>query len=329
MGQGVIGAVRLVGVAPGLEHQGIGVEFRPRAGIGHHSAGPAEPREGLRRIGRQIRGRRSEGWSLPERQGIGGGLPVRRGIGGVRPVLSRVGLGPRLPLLHPQPGDRRRSRGCRKLLDRQNGPHRDQGGRRHPGQPQDRLSFRPGHGARRPEAFHPRPGHRKGVDRFGDVLHWPFAEIDERHGEPAHHGVMHGAGDADAARLGEMFEPSRDIDRHAQKIAVALDHVADGDAHAELQPAARRQGQVAGPQGFLNVDGGSHGVDRAFELAHDGVAGRVEDAPMGSGHDFDEDVPVGGQPLQSPVFVLGDQAREAGDVGGKDGRDLAFHGRLS
>jgi len=57
---------------------------------------------------------------------------------------------------------------------------------------------------------------------------------------------VHGARDADAARIREALEAGGDIDAVAQEVAVPLDDVADGDADAEEKPPARRKREVAG-----------------------------------------------------------------------------------
>jgi hypothetical protein len=50
------------------------------------------------------------------------------------------------------------------------------------------------------------------------------------------HLVAHRAADADPARLGQAFEPRRDIDAVAVNVVLVDDDVADIDADAELDP---------------------------------------------------------------------------------------------
>ena len=70
------------------------------------------------------------------------------------------------------------------------------------------------------------------------------------------------------------------IDAFAHEIAVALlDHVAEMDAHAELDAALGRQAGVALDQALLHFDRAAHGVDHAAELDKNAIAGALDDAP--------------------------------------------------
>ena len=136
---------------------------------------------------------------------------------------------------------------------------------------------------------------------------------------------MNGARDADATDLGKTLQPRRDVDAVAEQVAVALDHVADGDADAERHLPARRIGHVAGSQAFLDVDGAAHRIDGAGKLREHGIAGGVEDATAGLRDEIVHDLAVGGQTPQRLLFILGDQSGVTGNVRCEDRRDLAFH----
>ena len=164
-----------------------------------------------------------------------------------------------------------------------------------------------------------------GVHGGRDVLHFLRADIGELHGQLVGHLLMHGARHADAADLGEPFETRGDVDAVAEQIAVALDHVADGDADAEGHLPARRIGHVAGPQAFLDVDGAAHGFDRARKFGEHRVARRVEDAAARLGDEVVGDGTIGGETPQRLLFVLGHQPGIAGNISRKNRRDLAFH----
>ena len=118
---------------------------------------------------------------------------------------------------------------------------------------------------------------------------------------------MHGAGDADAADLGKAFEPSRDVDAVAEQIAVALDHVADGDADTERHLPARRIGHVAGSEQFLDVDRAAHRVDRAREFREHGIAGGIEDAAVCLCDEIVDDGAIGCETPQRLFLVFRDQ----------------------
>jgi hypothetical protein len=55
------------------------------------------------------------------------------------------------------------------------------------------------------------------------------------------------------------------------------------------------------------------------------LAGGVENTAAGSRDEIVGDGPVGGQTTQHVLFVLGNQAAVAGNIGRKNRRDLAFH----
>jgi hypothetical protein len=155
------------------------------------------------------------------------------------------------------------------------------------------------------------------LDRL--LAHVPEGQIDH----PAY-GVAHGAGHADAARGREALEPSRDIDAVAEQVAVALDHVADRQAHAELEPTGGRDRGVQRRDVGLHGDGGPKRLDGRIELAHDRVAGRVEDAAARVPDHAIEDRARSRQQGERLLLGLGDQARISGDVGRQDRGDLAL-----
>ena len=84
--------------------------------------------------------------------------------------------------------------------------------------------------------------------------------------------------DADPARLGQAFQPRRDIDAVAIDVVALDDDVAEIDADAELDarcPPARR---VALGHLALHVDRAAHRVDDAGELDQQAVASGFDDA---------------------------------------------------
>src|SRR5207245_5866759 len=83
----------------------------------------------------------------------------------------------------------------------------------------------------------------------GDVLDLLLAQILKAEIELVAHLVAHDAADADAARLGQGFEPCRDIDAVAVDVALVDDDVAQIDADAELDAALLGDAVIA--QGHL------------------------------------------------------------------------------
>jgi hypothetical protein len=163
------------------------------------------------------------------------------------------------------------------------------------------------------------------VHRRRDVLHLLFADIGELHRQLVGDLLVHGTGDADAADLGEAFQPRGDVDAVAEQIAVAFDHVADGDADAERHLPARRIGHVAGPQGLLDVDRAAHRVHRARKFREHGIAGGVEDAAVRLCDEIVDDFAVRGEAPQRLLLVFRHQPRIPGNIGCENRCDLAFH----
>jgi hypothetical protein len=68
-----------------------------------------------------------------------------------------------------------------------------------------------------------------GVDRIGDVLELLLAHIPETDVELVLDVVEDGSGNANATRIGQLLQPSRDIDAVAVNIIAIDDDVADID----------------------------------------------------------------------------------------------------
>ena len=163
------------------------------------------------------------------------------------------------------------------------------------------------------------------MHRRRNVLHFLRADIGELHRQLVGDLLVHRARDADAADLGKALEARGDIDAVAEQVAVALDHVADGDADAKAHLPARRIRHVAGAQAFLDVDRAAHGFDRARKFGEHGIARGVENAAAAFGDEVVGHLTIGREPPQRFLFVLGNQSGVAGNIGRKNRRDLAFH----
>src|SRR5215469_9648270 len=115
---------------------------------------------------------------------------------------------------------------------------------------------------------------RKNADRLGDVLELGLAEIAHRKVEPRLHLAIGVFGKTDRAGSSDTFEPRRDIDAVAHKIAVALfDNVAEMDADAEFDTALRRHAGVPLDHGVLHFDRAARCVDDAAEFDDRAIAG--------------------------------------------------------
>ena len=163
------------------------------------------------------------------------------------------------------------------------------------------------------------------MDRVGNILDLLLANVGEMHRQLVGDLLVDGARDADAADRRDALQARRDVHAVAEQIAVALDHVADGDADAEAHLPAGRIGHVAGAQAFLDVDGAAHRLDGAGKFGEHGVARGIENPPAGARDEVVHHRAIGGEPPQRLLLVFGDELAVAGDVGSENGRDFSIH----
>src|SRR6516164_6004325 len=195
-----------------------------------------------------------------------------------------------------------------QILERQ---YRD---RRLVGQRERRKSHRLG-------GAEPDPPH---MHRPSNVLQRLFAQILEGEVELVAHLITHHPADADPARLGQRFQPRRDIDAVAINIVVVEDDVAEIDPDAELDAPRLPDLGVALGHPLLQLDRTAHRVDDAGKLDQQPVAGGLDDTPpmlfdLGI-RDLTADRLQRGE---RPFLVRPHQPRIAGDIGGKDRGETA------
>jgi hypothetical protein len=90
--------------------------------------------------------------------------------------------------------------------------------------------------------------------------------------------IVNSAGDADAARLGEAFQPRRDVDSVTVNLLALPHHVAEVDADSEFHPAFGRTSEFS-PLSLVWI---STAHCTASTLANSGqyaIARRVNEAP--------------------------------------------------
>ena len=163
------------------------------------------------------------------------------------------------------------------------------------------------------------------MHRRRDVFYFLCADIGELHRQLVGDLLVHRAGDTDAPDFRKTLEARGDVDAIAQQVAVALDHITDRDADAKRHLPARRIRHVSGAQAFLDIDRAAHGFDSAREFGEHGVAGSIENTAAAFGNEIVGHLTIGREPPQRLLFVLGNQAAVAGNIGRKNRRDLAFH----
>jgi hypothetical protein len=89
-----------------------------------------------------------------------------------------------------------------------------------------------------------------------------------------------------------------------------LDHVAEMDAHAKLDPLFVRHAGVALDHAALHFNRAAHGVDHAAELADEAIAGALDDAPMMSGDGgVDEIAAQAPKTRERPILVAAPASR--------------------
>jgi len=161
--------------------------------------------------------------------------------------------------------------------------------------------------------------HAKDAHRPRDVLQRLLADVLEGEVEPARGILAHPRGDADPARLGQAFEPGRDIDPVAKDVAVLDDDVALVNADAEVDPAVGRQRAIALGHRRLQLSRTTGRIDDAGKFDQQAVAGGLDDAAM-MALDLRVDH-LGAQypePAERALLIGLDQPRVAGDIGRQD-----------
>jgi hypothetical protein len=136
-------------------------------------------------------------------------------------------------------------------------------------------------------------------------------------------------GNANTARLGERFEPRRNIDPVAIDVASLGDDVADIDAGAQRDAAILRKTSVPPDHAALDRDGEADRVHRAREFGQDAVARRLDDAAVMHGDQrIDQILALRLQGAQRTDLVSPHEPGVAGNVDGDDRCQPALDARL-
>jgi hypothetical protein len=152
-----------------------------------------------------------------------------------------------------------------------------------------------------------------------DILEFLLTTILERGAELATHLPVGIVGHADAAGLGDTFEPRRNVDAVAVNIAFLDDDVANMDADSEFDALVLRQRCVTLDHTVLNFNSTPCGVDGACELDQDTIAGSLDDATaMIRDLGFQEFASMSIDPGQRTFFVGSHQSAVTGDVARKN-----------
>src|SRR5271170_6969098 len=140
--------------------------------------------------------------------------------------------------------------------------------------------------------------------------------------------IQHLARNADAAAIGDAFEPGRDIDPVAENVGAVRDDFAEIDANAEFYAPIRWHLRISLEHTSLNRDGAADRVDDATEFRNDAVAGGVGDtAAMRFHRRIPEAAPMILQLGERAFLVGAHQAAVSSHVRGKNGRKMTFNSR--
>ncbi len=113
---------------------------------------------------------------------------------------------------------------------------------------------------------------------FESALKALLTQIVEYRVKTVLHIFMGPAGNADAARLGNLLKACSYIDLVAQQVIAFGDYVADIDANTEADLVIGFDIPIALSHALLHRERAAHGVDSAGELKQQAVAGSVSDA---------------------------------------------------
>ena len=133
-------------------------------------------------------------------------------------------------------------------------------------------------------------------------------------------------GNADAAGLGDAFQPGGDVDAVAENIVVIDDDVADVDADAEFDARVLRHVGVLRGHAALDFDRAAHRIDGAGELHQHAVAGGLDDAAAMRGDTgIDQRLAQRLSVGERAFLVATHQAAVAGDIRRQHRRQPPFH----
>ena len=121
-------------------------------------------------------------------------------------------------------------------------------------------------------------------DRVRDIFYTSFAFVLEAQKGIAFELIAHPAGDIDRARLGEAFEPRRDIDVVAVDIALVDNDIACVYANAEPYPAVGIDRRLALGQFALYREAAAHRVNGAVEFDEKPVPHAADQPPAAFGY---------------------------------------------
>ena len=174
-----------------------------------------------------------------------------------------------------------------------------------------------------------------GPDRPRHVLEVLLATVVKREIELGKDLLVHGAGKADAARLGNPFQARRDVDAVAENVVAVEDDISEVDADPIADAPVLGNVRLARGHCLLDCDRTLNRIDHAGELDQHAVAGGLDDAPpVRRDLGVDQRLAVLLLARDGAGLVGLHEPGVADHVGGKDGRQsplkrIVRHGTLS
>src|SRR5580658_1464268 len=180
-------------------------------------------------------------------------------------------------------------------------------------------------GPRRCYAIEPDGVNLHGLGNVLEVLPPEFAKGQIK---PAADMIQHLARNADAAAIGDAFEPGRDIDPVAENVGAVRDDFAEIDTNAEFYAPIRWHLRISLEHTSLNRDRAADCVHDTTEFRDDAVAGGVGDtAAMRFHRGIPEAAPMILQLGERAFLVDAHQAAVSSHIRGKNGRKVTFNSR--
>ncbi len=116
--------------------------------------------------------------------------------------------------------------------------------------------------------------------READILQFLLASVLVGKVELVADILAHRARHRHPTRLGDAFDPRRDIDPVAENVVALDDHIAEVDTDAKLDPPLLGDRRIAAAHFTLDVDRAIDRADHAGEFDQHAVAGQFDDPPL-------------------------------------------------
>src|SRR5207302_4284086 len=170
-------------------------------------------------------------------------------------------------------------------------------------------------------------GHAIHAYRPRDILEGLLADVLKTEIELAGDLIVHARRDADAAGLGERFEPCRDVDPVAEQVIVLYDDITEIDPNPKMHPAVVGQRVVARLERFLDFYCAAHGFHDARKFVKYRISGGAHDAAAVESNNPVDDGAVRGEHAYRVLFILPHLLAIPDRIRGKDAGQATLDGQ--